>query len=437
MTPSPYTIGFSGLSHLGIVSGICAASKGFEVLGFDSRSDLCQSLTSGQLPVSEPSLPELLKENRDRLSFTSDPKLLNNCDVVYFAMDIPTDSSNQSDVTVLRKLIAEVLPHAKNGATLVVLSQVHPGFTRSIATEFAETLSRREIQLYYQVETLIFGRAVERALYPERYIVGCADPKKPLPAPYEALLRAHDCPILPMRYESAELAKISINLFLSASLCTTNTLAEICEGIGADWSEIIPTLKLDKRIGPHAYLQPGLGIAGGNIERDLVSVKNLAAQVGAEDCVPHAYLQQSRYRKEWALRTLHRQVLSCCKNPTVAVWGLAYKPDTHSIKNSPSVFLLEALKGVHVRLYDPQAVLGEGFPDVIAVRSALEACQGADALVIMTAWGEFSKISPAAVKEVLRGTTIIDPWAVWNAESLPRDIHYSTLGRSQAVQEAV
>jgi len=117
--------------------------------------------------------------------------------------------------------------------------------------------------LFYQVETLIFGQAVERALAPERVIVGCRDPKAALPEPYSTYLKAFDCPILPMRYESAELSKISINVCLVASIGATNMMAELCEGIGADWSEIVPALRLDRRIGRHAYLAPGLGIAGG------------------------------------------------------------------------------------------------------------------------------------------------------------------------------
>src|SRR6185437_1706335 len=102
---------------------------------------------------------------------------------------------------------------------------------------------------YYQVETLIFGRAVERALHPERYIVGCRDPRAPLPAPLAGLLAAFDCPVLPMRYESAELTKVATNLCLVPSVSVANTLAELCESIRTDWSDMVPALKLDRRIG--------------------------------------------------------------------------------------------------------------------------------------------------------------------------------------------
>ena len=191
-------------------------------------------------------------------------------------------------------------------------------------------------RLYYQVETLVFGRAVERAMQPERYIIGCASPDQPLDARYSLLLGAFSCPILPMRYESAELAKISINMCLVASVTVANTLAELCENIGADWSEIVPALKLDRRIGPYSYLTPGLGIAGGNLERDLATVERLAAEHSTDASIVRAWTHNSRHRRDWAARTIRTALLNSKPEATIAVWGLAYKENTHSIKNSPS-----------------------------------------------------------------------------------------------------
>lgn len=145
---------------------------------------------------------------------------------------------------------------------------------------------------------------------------------------------AFGCPILPMSYESAELAKISINCCLVGMISVANTLAEVCERIGADWHEIVPALRLDKRIGPYAYISPGLGIAGGNLERDLATVCRLAEEHGTDAEVVRAWIHNSRYRKDWVLRVLHSNVLNYCPQPRIAVLGLAYKENTHSIKNS-------------------------------------------------------------------------------------------------------
>ncbi len=243
-------VGFAGMTHLGLVSAAAVAGRGFTTVCFDPDAALVARLKRGELPVSEPDLAELLHDNGERQSFTAAAADLGRCDVVYISPDVPTNDAGESDLGGIRKLIDGVLPVLAPTATLVVLCQVPPGFTRSLS---APPLRRR----YYQVETLVFGSAVERAAKPERYIIGCADPSEPIEPRLRTLLEAFGCPILPMRYESAELAKISINMCLVASIGVANTMAELCEATGADWSEIVPALKLDRRIGPHSYLTPG------------------------------------------------------------------------------------------------------------------------------------------------------------------------------------
>ena len=347
-------IGFAGMTHLGLVSAVAAAERSFTAIGFDPDPARVDLLKRGQLPVVEPDLPELLAKNQGRLSFTSTAAHLARCDVVYVAADTPTDEMDVSDLTPIRAQIDMVEAVLKTDALLVVLSQVPPGFTRSLVWP----APRR----FYQVETLIFGRAVERALLPERYILGCADPKAPLPQSLADFLSAFNCPIMPMRYESAELAKISINMCLVASISTANTLAELCEKIGADWAEIVPALKLDRRIGQYAYLTPGLGIAGGNLERDLATVCRLADAHGTDAGVVRAWIANSRRRCDWVLTQVHERVLAHKPDPILAVLGLAYKQDTASTKNSAALALLEALAPVSVRVYDPVVIPQPGIP---------------------------------------------------------------------------
>src|SRR6185295_14847149 len=320
-------IGFAAMTHLGLNSGVAAAEKGFETVCFDAGRVLIDRLGKGDLPVLEPDLPELLATNRARITFTAEAADLRQCDLVYVALDVPTDDAGKSDLAGLDRMLELVIPALGPKAALAVLSQVPPGFTRA--------RMRPGLSLYYQVETLIFGRAMERALSPERFIVGCADPAQPLPPALRTYLEAFGCPILPMRFESAELTKIAINCCLVSSIGVANTLAELCEGIGAVWSEIAPALKLDRRIGPHAYLSPGLGIAGGNLERDLATVIRLAQATGSDAGVVRAWLANSRHRRDWAARTIKRVLLDANPEATVAVWGLAYKENTDSVKNSP------------------------------------------------------------------------------------------------------
>ena len=432
-------IGFAGLSHLGIVSSVATASKGFDVVAYDRNSKLSDGLNNQRLPILEPDLPELLAANRSRIRFTSDATTLDECGVIFFSEDTPTNDDNISDLFPLHRLIEEVVTHAAPGTILVVLSQVPPGFTRKLDESLNQLHPGSDLKVFCQVETLIIGQAVERALHPERFVVGCRHSQDPLPAPYGELLGAFDCPILPMRYESAELAKISINMMLVSSVSTTNALAEVCEAVGADWSEIIPALKADRRIGPHAYLSPGLGIAGGNLERDIATVATLAEEYGTDAGVVDAWLCNSHHRRDWALKTLHAQVVSHRSDPTIAVWGLAYKPDTRSTKNSPALTLIEALRPFSVRAYDPQAVLdGNGLPHFSQVGSALDAARGADGLAIMTPWREFSSVEMAQVRELMHGRVIVDPFGALDVlRSTQLGFSHFRLGSPAEIQEGV
>ncbi len=415
-------VGFAGMTHLGLNSAVAMAEKGFTLICFDPDPKRIAPLQAGKLPVVEPDLPELLAKNADRITFTADEAALAACDVVYVAPDVATDDAGGSDLGPISALIAVVDRAMRPDAVMVILSQVPPGFTR--------TLSRAPAVTYYQVETLIFGRAIERALYPERFIIGGADPRVPLPAAFRTVLESFGCPILPMRYESAELAKISINCCLVASVSVANTLAELCEKIGAEWSEIVPALKLDKRIGQYSYLSPGLGIAGGNLERDLATVCRFADAVGTDSRVVRAWIDNSRYRKDWALRCLHEHVLATIDDPRIAVLGLAYKQDTNSTKNSPSLALLAHLTPFTVQTYDPVVSPDAAWhPRLVGAASALEACAGADVLLIMTPWGEFKSLEPQQLAATLRGRIVIDPYRVLDpAACTAAGLRHYTLG---------
>ncbi|MCG8356228.1 MAG: hypothetical protein MI920_11695 [Kiloniellales bacterium] len=425
------TIGFAGMTHLGLNSAVAAAERGFPTLCFDPDAGLSARLSRGELPIVEPDLPELLAKNAERLEFTSESGALRACDVVYVAPDVATDDSGVSDLSDLERLLGLVEPAMRADSVLVILSQVPPGFTRAFG--------RAGKPLVYQVETLIFGRAIERALHPERYIIGLADPQAPLPEAYRAFLEAHGCPLLPMRYESAELAKIAINCCLVASISVANTLAELCEGIGADWGEIAPALKLDRRIGAHAYLSPGLGIAGGNLERDLATVCRLADDVGGDAGVVRAWIANSGHRKLAAARMLERLLPAGGAGgeqaPLVAIWGLAYKENTHSTKNSPALATIAALPQYPIRFHDPVVEASAvQHPRAEAARTPLEAAADAQALLILTPWADYRAVAPADLARAMKGDLVIDPFRVLDEDRCAEaGLTRVTLGRSAEI----
>jgi len=420
-------VGVAGWSHLGIVSSVAAAAKGCEVVAYDPQIDLTDGLS-----IAEPGLAELFAAHRARLKSSTDPHALRACEVLLCAADVPTDQDSRSDLSVIHRLLETLVSHAAPGACVVILSQVPPGFTRAFERRVQPSHADRGLHLYYQVETLVIGQAVKRALTPERIIVGCDDPRQPLPPAYARFLSRFKCPILPMRYESAELAKIAVNMFLASSVCTTNTLAELCEAIGADWSEIVPALRSDKRIGAHAYVAPGLGLSGGNLERDLITFTNLAGSSGTPKGVVEAWLADSRHQKMWVTRVLETEVLSKRDRPVIGVWGLAYKPGTSSMKNAASLTLLQALSGITIRVYDPQARLdASALHDgaISQVSSPLDACHEADALVIMTPWPALASVDLTQVRGRMRGDVLIDPSGLLSAHGATAEFRYVRRGR--------
>lgn len=418
-------IGFAGMTHLGLVSASAAAAQGFRTVAFDGDAGLIDRLRLGEFPVSEPGLAELIECHKAKLAFSADIAALGECDVVYIAVDVPTDDRGESDLTPVEAMIERVAPKLAVRAMLVILSQVPPGFTRMLPVA-AE-------RLYYQVETLVFGRAVERATRPERFIVGCADARHPLPPALKDFLESFSCPILTMAYESAELAKISINFCLVASISVANTLAEVCERVGADWSDIAPALKLDKRIGEGAYLSPGLGIAGGNLERDLRTIMCIGEAKKTDISVIKAWLANSTHRKEWTWQTLREHVLqdhTAKGNPPakIAVLGLAYKENTHSTKNSPSLALLQHLRGMSVTVHDP-VVPAAIAPWTTGKADPLAAAAGADALVIATPWPQYRALAPVELARVMKGRTVLDPYRVLDGRACAAaGLTYHTLG---------
>ena len=404
-------IGYAGMTHLGLLSAAAAAGQGFRTIAFDADAALIARLKAGELPVNEPDLPELIARHHSDLVFTAAVSALGECDVVYVAVDVPTDDQARSDLAPIGAMVERVAPQLNDKASLVILSQVPPGYTR--------VLPMPSERLYYQVETLVFGRAVERATKPERFIVGCADPRHPIAPALETFLQSFGCPILPMRYESAELAKISINFCLVASVAVANTLAEVCERVGADWSDIVPALKLDRRIGPGAYLSPGLGIAGGNLERDLRTIVQIAEAKKTDVGVVKAWLANSAHRKDWTWQIVQASALTADPGATIAVLGLAYKENTHSTKNSPSLALLEHLRGRTVKVHDP-VVPASVAPWTEGAADPLAAAAGADVLVIATPWPQYRDLRPADLARVMKGRTCSIPIACSMAKPAPR-----------------
>jgi len=403
------TVAFVGLSHLGIVSSIGWASLGEPTLALDSDANLIEDLQQGRLPIYEPGLEQLLSTSRAKIDFSCRIQDLATCDAVIISRDVPTSDANLSDLAPIQSLIAEVLPHLRPQCVLVIMSQVSPGFCRKLRDDLNASRPDLQIRVLYWVETLIFGRAVERFLHPERLIIGSDEPAANLPESLSHGFQQLGCTVLQMKYESAELTKTAINLFLAASVTYANTLADVCEVVGADWCEMIPALQLDGRIGPKAYLQPSLGFAGGNLERDLVTVQSVCRARGVDAGLLDEVLAFNYRRYHWVVLKVRQLVFGHGKRPVIGLWGLTYKKDTHSTKNSPALqFIRDFHAAADIRAWDPAVTSADVEMPITLVSQRDDVLDNADALVIMNDWTNFSTPDVPAMVQRMRRPLVID-----------------------------
>lgn len=394
-------IGFVGLSHLGIVSLCAAASKGCNIVAYDFYID-AKLINENKININEPGLNSIFKKNKKRIKITKNIKDLNKCDLIYISKDVPTNDNGKSDLKPIKKII-KYLSFLKKKSRLIILSQVPPGFTRKIKWN--------KNRLYCQVETLVFGQALKRALNPERIIIGSNNANEKIDSKLQNFLKKFDCPILNMNYESAELAKISINMFLVSSITTTNMLSELSNKVGAHWSDISKALRLDKRIGKYAYLNPGLGISGGNLERDINSVIQMNKKISLDNRMFEYWKKKSKYYKNWSIRKF-LELKKKIKVKKIIILGLTYKPETDSLKNSPSLELINKLKKEYsLTLYDPviKRLISKNynFSD-----SIINAVKNSELIFIMTPWKQFKILNSEKITKILSRKIIIDPFGI-------------------------
>lgn len=408
-------VAYFGLSHLGIVSSISLASKHVLCIGVDLDSKLVGKLARQEWPIQEPGIDEAFNEAKGFITFSSDPKLLRGCDIIYISKDVPTDDFGRSNLGEVKILIELAAQNISKETQIVILCQVPPGFTRR--------MKKYHSNISYQVETLVFGQAFSRAITPERIIVGVDHPDMPLDVNLEYILTQFSCPILLMDYESAEFTKISINAFLAASITTTNSLNEIAKSIGAKWDSIKQALQLDRRIGEYAYLKPGLGISGGNIERDLQTLDELEQISMGESNLFRTYLENSQRQKRWIFDSINENILKINAKSRIGILGIAYKEGTDSIKNSVALEVIDSFTDNIVGVYDPVAVLPSKFKTIRQFECAEDCIGAADAVVVLTPWEQFSSSSFFQLfVEKAKPFLIIDPYSIIKSYSLLPEI---------------
>jgi UDPglucose 6-dehydrogenase len=416
-----------GLWHLGCVTAASCA-RHFQVVGLDFDAANVAKLNSGQAPLFEPGLNELIAAGiaAKKLSFTTDAKVAcANADVLWLCYDTPVNDNDESDVDSVLANLRRALPYLPKGALVLISAQLPVGTCRQLEAEFPQ------FHFACSPENLRLGKAIESFGKAERVIVGIRDDaKKPL---LEKLFAPFTSQIIFMRTESAEMVKHALNSFLALSITFINEVARLCEHTGADAKEVSVGLKSEPRIGPKAYLGPGGPFAGGTLARDVVTLTKLAGAKGETISVIPAIKQSNDLHRGWALRRIQSR-LDELRGKQIAVLGLVYTPNTDTLRRSAAVELCKKLldAGAIVSAFDPAVKqLPAELSKVRLAPQIADALNGADAAVVCTEWPQFRQADWAKIIPAMRQRVFVDANRFLEKElkSLPGVEHLS-VGRT-------
>jgi len=402
--PEKEPIGVIGVGWVGLCTAACFAELGHEVVARDIVAEKLESLSRGEVPIHEPGLAELVERNSERLTFTTSmADVLERTRLLFCCVDTPPTYSGDADLSKVEAVVDEL--GESNDHAIVMKSTVPVGTGRSIR--------RRRDGLGYvsNPEFLKEGSAVEDFMNPDRVVVGAADGSNGFADRVGALYEPLGGPIVRTDVASAEMIKLANNAFLAMKISFINEIANISEELGADVTEVAAAIGLDERIGPK-FLRAGVGWGGSCFGKDVLSLKQLAANSGYHFQMLTAVTEVNELQKRRTIGKLQKH-LGPLVGKTIALLGIAFKPDTDDIRDATSLVLAGRLigEGARVRAYDPVAT--ERAREVLVgaelSQSALDALDGADAAVLVTEWPEFRELDWAGeVRERMANPLVVD-----------------------------
>jgi UDPglucose 6-dehydrogenase len=397
-------IGVIGAGWVGLVTAACFAELGHEVWARDIVPEKVESLSRGEVPIHEPGLPELVRKNAERLHFTTDMgDVLERAQLLFVCVDTPPTYSGDADLSRVEAVLGEL--GDSNERALVMKSTVPVGTGRSIRRR------RDGIGYVSNPEFLKEGSAVDDFMKPDRVVVGAADDSADFADRVEALYAPLGAEVVRTDVASAEMIKLASNAFLATKISFINEIANVSEELGADVREVARGMGLDDRIGPK-FLQAGVGFGGSCFPKDVQALKQLAGNTGYHFQLLTAVVEVNELQKRRTISKLQKH-LGPLAGKEIALLGVAFKPNTDDVREATSLVLAGRLagEGANVRAYDP--VAGEKAEDMLAgariADSALDAVDGADAVVLVTEWPEFRELDwTGEVKGRMRVPLVVD-----------------------------
>jgi UDPglucose 6-dehydrogenase len=397
------SIGVIGVGWVGLVTATCFAELGHRVIAMDIDRAKVDSLSRGEVPFHEPRLGELLERNTERLRFTSQmADVLDEARLLFCCVDTPPTYSGDADLSRVQAVVSRL--HGDGGHALVMKSTVPAGTGNAIRRDAAN------LAYVSCPEFLKEGSAVDDFLHPDRVVIG-ADPGDEWAADgVEEVYRPLGGELVRTDVASAEMIKLASNAFLATKISFVNEIANVCESVGADVTEVARGMGLDKRIGS-SFLRAGIGYGGSCFPKDTQALKQLAGNTGYHFQLLTAVIEVNELQKRRVMNKLEKH-LGSLVGKKVALLGLAFKPDTDDMREATSLVLASRLHGEGARVsgYDPVAErsASELLPSVEFCGSAEQALEGADAAILVTEWPEFAELDWASLAQRMATPLVID-----------------------------
>lgn len=425
-----------GAGYVGLVTAACLADLGNDVICNDIDKAKISKLKRGIVPIYEPGLDDLLKRNKKekRLLFTTNIKeAVKKSEVIFIAVGTPPKESGEADLTYIENVCKDIARYT-DSYRLVIEKSTTPVETGMWIKHTLEVYASKKVKfdVASNPEFLREGSAIEDFMHPDRIVIGVESKKAK-----DILTDLYDplgAEIVVTNINSAEIIKHASNSFLAMKISFINAVANICEKSGADVEEVARGMGLDKRIG-RAFLDAGIGFGGFCFPKDIEAFIHISDKLGYDFELLKAVKNINDSRKMLLVKKIEKAIWNI-KNKTIAILGLAFKPNTDDMRFAPSINIIEALKrdGAVIKAYDPQAMAkARSLPEFKGVnfcRDPYAAVRGADCLVMVTEWNEFKELDLKKVKKLLRQPVIIDGRNIYEPKKMKElGFKYYSIGR--------
>ena len=434
-------IAIVGTGYVGLVSGACFAEMGIDVTCVDINPEKIKCLLNGEIPIYEPGLDDLVKRNVEagRLHFTTDlTTCLDNVEVVFSAVGTPPDEDGSADLQYVLEVARTFGRHIKKYTILVIKSTVPVGTAKKVKAVIEEELAKRSEQIDFEVvsnpEFLKEGAAVKDFMSPDRVIVGVENDraKKVMEQLYRPFL-INNFRLYFMDIPSAEMTKYAANAMLATRISFMNDIANLCDLVGANVDMVRKGIGADTRIGSK-FLYPGCGYGGSCFPKDVKALARTAREYGYTMGVIEAVEAVNERQKEIVVKKLQDK-LGTLRGKTIALWGLAFKPETDDMREAPALVVIEKLleAGASVKVYDPVAMdecrrrIGDR---VVYCKDMYDVVIDADALAVLTEWKEFRIPSWSVIKRVMKQPVLVDGRNIYSKdEVIAEGFEYAAIGK--------